>query len=302
MGICYNQTDGVRLFRESVVLLGAFKEVTLRRERVAIAFLVAVTVCIGGVAHANTPPVPKFAASASPEGPVLAVLFDATESYDSDGSIVSYQWVFGDGYSGSGITKVHTYTQAGDYGVTLLVIDNEGAAQLVTSTIDPANPGAPPPVVSQASVTPSRSTSAPIGNTVGKAAPPFTLSDLSGAQVSLPDFLGQVVILDFWRSTCSACELLMPTIEGLRERYQDSGLVVVGINLDGNPVIAARYLTLNGYSDFVTLWGSYNATKEVKDIYGVTGLPRVFLVDRRGVIRFSGLASQFDEGDIEPWL
>jgi thiol-disulfide isomerase/thioredoxin len=275
---------------------------TLRRKRAATTLLLAALVCVGSVVLANTPPVAQFVASASSDGSALTVLFNATESYDSDGAIVSYQWVFGDGYSGSGITKVHTYPGAGDYDATLLVIDNEGAAQLVTRTIDPSNPGVPKPIASQAPATHSWSTSAPIGNTVGKAAPSFTLSDLSGTQVSLSDFLGQVVILDFWRSTCPACQALMPTLEDVRQRNQNRGLVVVGINLDANAVIAARYLQQSGYSDFVTLWGANSAVKEVENLYGVTGLPRVFLVDRQGVIRFSGLSSQFGEEDIEPWL
>lgn len=273
-----------------------------------MTLLLAALVCVGSAVLANTPPVAQFVATASSDGSALTVLLDATESYDSDGDIVSYQWVFGDGYSGSGITKVHTYPRASDYGVTLLVIDNEGAAQLVTRTIDPSNPsnpsnpGVPKPIVIQAPVTPSRAAAAPVGNIVGKAAPSFTLSDLTGAEVSLSDFLGQVVILNFWRSTCSACKLLMPTLEGLRQRYQERGLVVVGINLDGNAVIAARYLQQSGYSDFITLWESYSVTRDVKSLYGVTGLPRVFLVDRQGLIRFSGLSSQFGEEDIEPWL
>ena len=275
----------------------------LRRKRALSVVLLVTAMCVGGTALANTPPVARFAAFASPDGPALTVLFDATESYDSDGNIVSYQWVFGDGYSGSGLTKAHTYTRAGDYEVTLLVIDNEGAAQLVTHTIDPADPGVQQPAVSQTLVSPGRATaSTSVGNTVGKAAPPFTLSDLSGGEVSLSDFLGQVVILEFWRSTCTSCKLLMPTLEGLRQRYEDRGLLVVGINLDGNPVVAARYLEQSGYSDFVTLWGSYNAVKEVRSLYGVTGLPRVFLVDRQGVIRFSGLSSRFSEQYVEPWL
>ena len=252
---------------------------------------------------ANTPPVAQFAASASPDGSALRVLFDAAESYDSDGNIVSYQWVFGDGYSGSGITKEHAYPRTGDYDVSLLIVDNEGAAQLITRTIDPSNPGVQEPVASQTLVSPGRSTTlASVGNTVGKAAPSFTLPDLSGVEVSLSDFLGQVVVLNFWRSTCPACKLLMPILGALRQRYQDSGLVVVGINLDANAVIAARYLQQNGYSDFITLCGAKSAVKDVEDLYGVTGLPRVFLVDRRGVIRFSGLASRFGEEDIEPWL
>ncbi len=267
-----------------------------------MTLLLAAFVCVGSAVLANTPPVARFVASSSSDGAALTVLFDATESYDSDGDIVSYQWVFGDGYSGSGITRVHTYPRAGDYDVNLLVIDNEGAAQLVTRTIDSSNPGVPKPIVSQVPTVPGRAASALVGNTVGKAAPSFTLPDLSGAEVSLSDFLGQVVILDFWRSTCPGCQALMPTLKDLRQRYQDRGLIVVGINLDGNAVIASRYLQQNGYSDFITLWGSYNVTKEVKSLYDVTGLPRVFLVDRQGVIRFSGLPSRFGEQDIEPWL
>ena len=267
-----------------------------------MSVLLAAVVCVGSAVLANTPPVAQFVATASSDGSTLTVLFNATESYDSDGDIVSYQWVFGDGYSGSGITKAHTYPGAGDYDVALLVIDNEGAAQLVTRTIDPSNPGVPKPIARQAPATPSRAASAPVGNTVGKAAPSFTLPDLSGGEVSLSDFLGQVVILNFWRSTCPACQALMPTLKDLRQCYHERGLVVVGVNLDGNAVIAARYLQRNGYSDFITLWGLYNVTKEVENLYGVVGLPRMFLVDRQGVIRFSGLPSRFGEEDIEPWL
>jgi len=267
-----------------------------------MTLLLAALVCVGSAVLANTPPVAQFVASASSDALALTVLFDAAESYDSDGDIVSYQWVFGDGYSGSGITRVHTYPMAGDYDATLLVIDNEGAAQLVTRKIDPSNSGVPKPIASQAPTAPSRAASALVGNTVGKAAPSFTLPDLSGAKVSLSDFLGQGVILNFWTSTCPACQAFMPTLEDLRQCYQGRGLMVVGVNIDSSARVAADYLRQNGYWNFITLWGPRAAVQEVRSLYGVTGLPRVFLVDRQGVIRFSGLSSQFGEEDIEPWL
>src|SRR5262249_59155088 len=52
--------------------------------------------------------------------------FDGGSSSDSDGTIISYQWSFGDGFgaSSSGATTDHTYGQAGSYGVTLRVVDN----------------------------------------------------------------------------------------------------------------------------------------------------------------------------------
>ncbi len=56
----------------------------------------------------------------------LVVFFNGSASTDSDGSIVSYEWDFGDGSSGSGATTSHTYTQAGTYTASLTVTDNGG--------------------------------------------------------------------------------------------------------------------------------------------------------------------------------
>lgn len=74
----------------------------------------------------NTPP--KAAASASPssiyEGD--AVSFNGLSSVDSDGSIVSYQWNFGDGETGTGATLSHKYSKAGTYAALLTVVDNGG--------------------------------------------------------------------------------------------------------------------------------------------------------------------------------
>ena len=63
------------------------------------------------------------------------VTFDASVSYDPDGSIVSYEWDFGDNVTGTGMTANHTYEEAGDYIVTLNVTDNEGETDSLT--LDP---------------------------------------------------------------------------------------------------------------------------------------------------------------------
>jgi PKD repeat protein len=79
---------------------------------------------------------PVAAATATPtsgEAP-LEVLFDASGSTDSDGSIASYAWDFGDSATGSGVTTSHTYAAAGEYTVTLTVTDDDGA--IATTTVD----------------------------------------------------------------------------------------------------------------------------------------------------------------------
>jgi PKD repeat protein len=85
----------------------------------------------------------------------LDVNFDGSMSYDGDGTIVSWEWDFGDGNSGSGITTAHTYTVVGSYTAWLTVTDDDGdsisEAELITVT-EPV-PNNPPVAIVVASVT-----------------------------------------------------------------------------------------------------------------------------------------------------
>ncbi len=79
----------------------------------------------------DTEGVPGFPPICSAGGPYsgdagVSVQFDGTNSFDTDGTIVEYEWDFGDGTMGSGATPTHTYAADGDYTVTLCVTDNEG--------------------------------------------------------------------------------------------------------------------------------------------------------------------------------
>ncbi|MDM7830681.1 PKD domain-containing protein, partial [Cellulomonas edaphi] len=65
----------------------------------------------------------------------LAVAFDATGSRDSDGTIASYAWTFGDGSTGTGVTPQHTYAAAGTYTVGLTVTDDEGAKHSTSAQV-----------------------------------------------------------------------------------------------------------------------------------------------------------------------
>lgn len=91
----------------------------------------------GGGGGGNNPPTSSFTYSCTD----LACTFNGSASSDSDGSIVSYSWNFGDGSNASGVTASHTYAAAGTYTVSLTVTDNEGAngnsSQSVTVTSPP---------------------------------------------------------------------------------------------------------------------------------------------------------------------
>ncbi len=102
----------------------------------------------GGSADA---PVALFTATPEFGKPPLKVLFKAGGSYDPDGIIVSFEWNFGDGTSGTGIQVNHTYAKKGAYIATLKLKDNDGLMSIAQTTILVSDP----PVASF-SMTPER--------------------------------------------------------------------------------------------------------------------------------------------------
>ena len=90
----------------------------------------------GWAGGANAPPTASFTADHTSGVVPLGVSFNASNSYDSDGSIVSYQWNFKDGHTGSGKTIYHSFDSIGSYDVLLTVTDNDGATDSTTKTIN----------------------------------------------------------------------------------------------------------------------------------------------------------------------
>jgi len=82
----------------------------------------------------NRPPIASFTESAEIVYTGEVIHFDATQSYDPDGSIVSYFWNFRDGTTGTGVTVDHSYTDNGTYTLTLTITDNDGATATASST------------------------------------------------------------------------------------------------------------------------------------------------------------------------
>jgi PKD repeat protein len=86
-------------------------------------------------APTNQPPVASFTYSPSSPTPGSSVTFNASGSYDPDGSLVSYGWTFGDGAIGSGVATTHAYSSSGTYSVTLTVRDNAGTTAVSTQQV-----------------------------------------------------------------------------------------------------------------------------------------------------------------------
>jgi thiol-disulfide isomerase/thioredoxin len=132
---------------------------------------------------------------------------------------------------------------------------------------------------------------APMANLRGKAAPAFVLTTLDGKKVSLSDYRGRPVLVNFWATWCAPCKLEMPWFEEFRQQYASQGFEILGIAEDdaGKDEIAkAAKKTGVTYPILLT-------DGKVAPAYGgVDYLPMSFYVDRNGVVveETAGLASK----------
>jgi len=128
---------------------------------------------------------------------------------------------------------------------------------------------------------PQQSAPSPGGTYIDQPAPDFTLTDMQGQQVSLAQFQGKVVLLNFWATWCPPCREEMPSMEQLHKKYQDKGLVILALNVEENGLAAVgSYLTRNPHSFPILL----DPNADVQNLYQVFRLPESFLIDRNGIV------------------
>jgi peroxiredoxin len=114
-----------------------------------------------------------------------------------------------------------------------------------------------------------------------RAAPDFTLTDLSGNEHSLSDFRGRVVLVDFWATWCGPCRREIPHLVKLYEGYSSQGFVVLGVGLDKKAKLA-EFARENRMS-YVVLVDEKGVTGS---LYAIRGIPRTLIIDKKGRIAF----------------
>lgn len=121
------------------------------------------------------------------------------------------------------------------------------------------------------------------GTMVGYTATNFSQNTPEGKKVSLTDFRGKYVLIDFWASWCRPCRMENPAVVAAYNRFKDKGFTVLGVSMDSNrdpwlTAIQQDNLTWTHVSDLKG-WGN-----EVGKLYGVTGIPQNYLIDKEGKI------------------
>ena len=116
---------------------------------------------------------------------------------------------------------------------------------------------------------------------IGRPAPQFTLPDLNGSEISLDQYKGRVVMLDFWASWCGPCRMTMPMIENLQKKYANS-LVLLTINLQEPKDVVEEYVWKQGIQSQVLL----DEDGSVGEAYGTISIPMQIIIDKQGIVRF----------------
>ena len=119
-----------------------------------------------------------------------------------------------------------------------------------------------------------------ITDTVKIAALDFKLIDLNGKEVSLSDFKGKKVFLNFWASWCDPCKSEMPDIEKLYTETKDSDLVILAVNLGEDKATVKDFSDTNKYNFKILLDTDQSVGKQ----YNISAIPTSYFIDKEGNI------------------
>jgi cytochrome c biogenesis protein CcmG/thiol:disulfide interchange protein DsbE len=122
----------------------------------------------------------------------------------------------------------------------------------------------------------------------GQKAPDFTLSGVDGTQVSLQQYKGKVIFLNFWATWCIPCREEMPALEKLHHTYRAQDLVVLAIDLKESPEQVKAFFEKHALS-FPSVIDPNGA---VFRAYSVTGMPTTYLIGRDGTILARGIGGR----------
>ena len=135
-----------------------------------------------------------------------------------------------------------------------------------------------------------------LAGSTGAAAPQFSLASRAGSEVSLAQYKGQVVMINFWASWCGPCRQEMPLLESIYKKYNRMGFTMLGVNVEPDSNAANEWLKQTPVS-FPIL---YDKDSKVSKLYDVAGMPSTVIIDRSGKLRM--LHRGYKPGDENEYL
>lgn len=118
------------------------------------------------------------------------------------------------------------------------------------------------------------------GLKIGTEAPDFTLKDLSGQSISLSDYRGRKVILNFWATWCPPCKVEMKDFQTFHLQKKDQDIVILAVNIDPKSNVKG-YIEKMGITFQVVL----DEGDEVNEQYEVFAVPTTYFINENGIIK-----------------
>ncbi len=119
--------------------------------------------------------------------------------------------------------------------------------------------------------------------TIGSKLPDFDETDLNGKPLSIANYKGKIVLLDFWATWCVPCVMELPNVQNVYEKYHAQGFEIIGISLDEDKPTLEKFIQEKNMP-----WPQFNDGKrfdnKLATKYGVNSIPATILVDGDGNI------------------
>lgn len=123
----------------------------------------------------------------------------------------------------------------------------------------------------------------PMSELVGKVVPDFTATDLDGKPISLQQYRGKVVLLDFWAVWCGPCISEMPNVKRVYNSYKDQGFDIIGVSLDTDDTRLRNYLKANDIP-WRQIFSGQKWKSPLAKQYHIHSIPAPWLIARDGTL------------------
>ncbi len=124
----------------------------------------------------------------------------------------------------------------------------------------------------------------------GEAAPPIKLVTTSGQPITLNNYKGYVLVMDFFATWCIPCKESIPHLNALRQKYGKQGLQILGVSVDeGSDREVRSFIGERRVSYPVAIAG-----EEMQADYGLRSIPTMYIINKKGVVaeKFQGYSDQ----------